>query len=102
MTGYQEKLKDPRWQRRRHEILHRDDYECQGCHAFDSEATLHVHHFWYTGEPWDAPDEALTTLCERCHEHETWWQKHGKPRTMARRRRQGEGPFVDGMDVPGR
>ena len=65
MSAYAEKLKDPRWQRRRLEILERDDFSCQACGAEDK--TLHVHHKWYVGEPWEAPDEALETLCEPCH-----------------------------------
>lgn len=67
---YREKLLDPRWQKRRLEILSRDAFTCQ--HCFDGESTLHVHHRWYVkGEPWDVPDEALVTLCESCHEEET-------------------------------
>jgi len=69
---YQEKLKDPRWQRKRLEILKRDDFCCQ--HCYDSESTLHVHHKIYSkGEPWDAKPETLVTLCAECHdiEHKT-------------------------------
>lgn len=91
MTSYSEKLKDPRWKKRRLEILRRDCHECQGCNARASEGPLHVHHRWYQGEPWEAPDDALTTLCERCHEEETWWEKHGRPRLKARRRAGGPG-----------
>lgn len=65
--SYSEKLRDPRWQRRRLTILERDGWECQSC-GNDSDS-LHVHHRWYERrvEPWDAPDEALTTLCASCH-----------------------------------
>lgn len=64
---YSEKLRDPRWQRRRLQIMERDNWRCQLC--FDDESTLHVHHVWYAGrDPWDAPDEALITLCHECHE----------------------------------
>lgn len=66
--SYLAKLRDPRWQRRRLRILDRDQWECQRCG--DRESTLHVHHLWYDGEPWDVPDEALITLCEPCHEDE--------------------------------
>ncbi len=70
MTTYSQKLKDPRWQKRRLKILDRDNWACQVCH--DTEETLHVHHLWYEkGEPWDSPDEALETLCANCHEDET-------------------------------
>lgn len=67
---YAEKLKDPRWQRRRLEILNRDNFTYQKCG--DKENTLHIHHRWYKfgKEPWDYPDEILVTLCEKCHEDE--------------------------------
>lgn len=67
---YSEKLRDPRWQKKRLEILSRDEWTCQGCG--DDKSTLHVHHRWYeTGnEPWDYSNAALVTLCEECHETE--------------------------------
>lgn len=64
---YSEKLKDPRWQRKRLEILGRDNFTCFDCG--DSKSTLHVHHEMYFGKnPWETPDECLTTVCEDCHE----------------------------------
>lgn len=62
-SEYAQKLKDPRWQKRRLQILERDHWECQQC--FSSESTLHVHHRYYVeaGEPWEYPDSALVTLC---------------------------------------
>lgn len=67
---YLEKLKDPRWQKKRLEIFKRDKWTCQIC--YDTESTLHVHHRLYfkNNEPWDYPNEALVTLCEECHEEE--------------------------------
>lgn len=68
---YRDKLKDPRWQRRRLEVFNRDGWACTACGATDR--TLHVHHEAYVGDPWDAPDEAVRTLCDDCHraEHRT-------------------------------
>ena len=63
---YSEKLKDPRWQKKRLEIFQRDDWKCLGCEA--SHTTLHVHHLKYSGEPWEVENEFLETLCESCHE----------------------------------
>ena len=66
---YQEKLKDPRWQKKRLEILKRDDFCCQRCS--DPENTLHIHHRYYEKcDPWEYPDKALITMCEECHEAE--------------------------------
>jgi len=69
--NYALKLKDPGWQKRRLEILGRDEWTCQK--YYGSEHTLHVHHRWYENgkAPWDAPDEALVALCEMCHKEET-------------------------------
>jgi hypothetical protein len=67
-TAYIEKLKDPRWQKKRLEILQRDSWTCRSCG--DKTNTLHVHHIFYLPrmEPWDVPDGFLITLCEGCHE----------------------------------
>jgi hypothetical protein len=68
--AYYEKLKDPRWQKKRLEILERDEFTCQQC--MDDKSTLNVHHRRYikNRDPWDYPNDALITLCESCHEGE--------------------------------
>ena len=67
---YKEKLKDPRWQKKRLKILERDHFSCHLCG--DDQSTLHVHHKYYErGEPWDIDDLGLVTLCAECHEEET-------------------------------
>jgi len=64
---YAQKLKDPRWQKKRLEILSRDNFACWWCN--DNKSTLHVHHESYIGDnPWDTPDYCLRTLCEECHQ----------------------------------
>lgn len=70
---YAEKLKDPRWQKKRLEIMQRDNFTCQmiGCH--ETEKTLHIHHLDYlnckdSDGPWDYPDNYLITVCEDCHQ----------------------------------
>lgn len=70
-AAYLEKLKDPRWQKKRLEILNRDEWTCRSCESITK--TLHVHHCEYEWgrEPWDYPDEQLVTLCFECHEAET-------------------------------
>lgn len=64
---YSEKLKDPRWQKRRLEVMKRDGFTCHRCR--DKEKTLNVHHLMYDKgkDPWDYDDCALITLCEDCH-----------------------------------
>lgn len=63
--SYSDKLKDPRWQKKRLEILERDGWSCLFCG--DDEATLHVHHISRHGEPWETPNTHLITLCSECH-----------------------------------
>lgn len=68
---YIEKLKDPRWQKKRLDIMERDGWACRSCG--DNKKTLHVHHlaYIYGNDPWDYMDETLVTLCDDCHEYET-------------------------------
>jgi hypothetical protein len=64
---YSEKLKDPRWQRKRLEIMERDDFTCVICH--NAESTLNVHHCYYGKgrSPWEYDSQHLITLCHECH-----------------------------------
>lgn len=67
---YSDKLKDPRWQRKRLEIMQRDDFTCRNCGAKDK--TLNIHHIRYLKglEPWEYKEFYLVTLCEECHTKE--------------------------------
>lgn len=62
---YSDKLKSPKWQKKRLQILERDNWQCQYCK--DTETQLQVHHLKYSGEPWDAKNEDLITACSDCH-----------------------------------
>jgi hypothetical protein len=75
LTEYQKKLLDPRWQKKRLEILQRDNFACRCCE--DEKSTLHVHHLDYQRgkEPWDYENDDLITLCEYCHEVWTYIYK---------------------------
>lgn len=81
MSGrYFEKLKDPRWQKVRLQVLERAGWACEGfilsaeagtfvrCGATDK--TFHVHHGYYERghEPWDYSLATLWCLCQDCHE----------------------------------
>ena len=70
MSEYSEKLKNPKWQKRRLEILSRDNWTCLVCG--DTTSTLNVHHKWYEKglDPWEYQDNCLATLCESCHNTE--------------------------------
>ena len=73
--SYSLKLKDPRWQRKRLEILQRDNFQCTCCG--DTESEIHVHHSYYEygKEIWDYEDSTLFTLCSDCHYAHTISQK---------------------------
>jgi len=63
-----EDYSDPRWQKKRLQIMKRDNFRCRRCDRDDR--TLNVHHRYYQKgrKIWDYDDEALVTLCEKCHE----------------------------------
>lgn len=70
-NNYAEMLKSPLWQKKRLEIMQRDNFTCQYCGCNDRE--LHVHHFVYrkNSKPWEYNDNELITLCNKCHEVES-------------------------------
>lgn len=67
MATYFEKLRDPRWQKKRLEIMQRAGFACESCG--DNESTLNVHHGYYERglEPWEYKSNTLWCLCEGCH-----------------------------------
>lgn len=80
VESYSEKLRDPRWQKKRLEIMQRDKWTCQFCG--DKEANLQIHHIRYIRSmaPWDYENFDLQTLCELCHgEYSKYERIHGKP-----------------------
>lgn len=73
--SYEELLNCEEWKNKREEILARDNYECQYCH--NNKGILQVHHKYYLKypnnkkvKPWEYPNEALITLCDKCHKWE--------------------------------
>lgn len=66
-SEYLEKLKDPRWQKKRLEIFNRDNFTCRSCG--ETKKPLNAHHQYYKSgnDPWDYESESIVTLCEDCH-----------------------------------
>lgn len=63
-----ELYKDPRWQKKRLEVMQRDEFMCKSCN--DKDTTLNVHHsvpYRKGAKPWDYETDELITLCEDCH-----------------------------------
>jgi hypothetical protein len=73
MDAYSKLLLSPQWQRKRLEIMQRDNFTCVRCG--DSKTTLNVHHIRYVRgrKPWEYEPKHLETLCAPCHKNE-----HGK------------------------
>lgn len=67
---YKEQIKSPKWQKRRLEIMQKDNFTCQLCG--DTESMLNVHHLTYHKDKkiWEYEDWELITLCENCHKEE--------------------------------
>lgn len=73
-TDYYEKLKDPRWQKRRLEIMQKRGWKCESCTCGEKDGRqFHVHHLYYVSgrSPWSYPDWAFAVLCDPCH-----WATH--------------------------
>ncbi len=64
---YADKFKDPRWQKKRLEVLEFAGFECQNCG--NSERQLHVHHKFYKkdSEPWEYDEIDFFVFCSKCH-----------------------------------
>lgn len=76
--SYSEKLKSPKWQKKRLEILQRDNFKCLCCN--NDEKTLHIHHLEYNNcEPWEYENASLITLCEDCHNNEEFLKNFTSP-----------------------
>lgn len=68
MATYWEKLRDPRWQKKRLEVMSEAEFACTNCG--DTKSTLNVHHKLYRkgADPWEYETDELECLCEKCHE----------------------------------
>jgi len=78
-TPYWKLLKDARWQRKRLEIMERDNFTCRSCGKSDKDegTTLNVHHAYYIKgrKPWEYAPNLLTTICSECHELRHQWKR---------------------------
>jgi hypothetical protein len=67
MMNYAQQIKDPRWQKKRLEVLSDNNFECENCGS--SKDTLNVHHPFYKRGAmiWEYGTDELQCLCEVCH-----------------------------------
>jgi hypothetical protein len=73
---YYEKLKNPKWQKKRLEILERDNWTCQNCSGTSKELNVHHKIYYPNYEPWDYPNDLLITYCKDCHELDKNWRNY--------------------------
>lgn len=68
-NDFWDNYKHPLWQKKRLEIMQRDEFTCRSCGA--DSVTLNVHHaspYKKGMAPWQYDESDLITLCEKCHE----------------------------------
>lgn len=70
-SEYSKLLRDPRWQRKRLEVLNDCEYRCQNCGATDKMLQVHHKHYVYGRKPWEYDKSELTCLCDTCHKELT-------------------------------
>ena len=61
-------LKDPRWQKKRLEVMERDGWKCSNCGDKESQLQVHHRYYIYGRFPWEYPGFCFQTLCRECHE----------------------------------
>ena len=64
---YQQQLLDPRWQKKRLEIMSRDHWRCRDCGNWQKQLTVHHCIYIRTCYLWECPEELMLTLCWPCH-----------------------------------
>jgi hypothetical protein len=69
MSKWSAAYRDSRWQKKRLEVMNRDEWTCRSCGASGDGITLNVHHSYYESgkAPWEYDSDTLVTWCENCH-----------------------------------
>lgn len=76
MSTWSSQYRDVRWQKKRLEIMERDEFTCLSCGKKEG-TTLNVHHIYYekNKKPWDYDSTLLVTWCDDCHKQRHSLQK---------------------------
>jgi hypothetical protein len=64
---YWQLLRDPRWQRKRLEVMERAEFACEECSSATDTLNVHHRHYVKGRKPWEYGDDELRCLCENCH-----------------------------------
>lgn len=65
--SYKQQLDHPNWQRKRLEVMARDNFSCLRCGNRENKLNVHHSYYDYRFMLWELPDHSLKTLCEACH-----------------------------------
>ena len=89
-SEYSKKLRDPRWQKKRLEILQQRGWKCEQCD--DASNSLQVHHRYYISGryPWEYPPFCYVCLCVDCH---------SQIRDLEEDRRSGKEPPFEAWEI---
>ncbi len=66
--SYLEKLRDPRWQKKRLKVFEKADWKCELCGSANKELQVHHKKYIKNCEPWEYEMKYLISLCKNCHE----------------------------------
>jgi len=67
MSNYLELFKDPRWQKKRLEVLELNNWECENCGNKKKTLSIHHKHYKKGTMPWEYENFELICLCYVCH-----------------------------------
>jgi hypothetical protein len=73
---YSEKLRDPRWQRKRLQVLVRDGFRCVACNHDKENLQIHHKKYFRGKDPWDYDNQYLETLCATCHFIKSYYNRN--------------------------
>jgi len=72
MLSYPEQMKHPFWQRKRLEIMQRDEFKCTICGATEKQLTIHHLCYFPNTLAWEYDNELMVTICQFHHEQITY------------------------------
>jgi len=65
MADFADKFEDPRWKRKRDDLLSRRNYECEDCGELHRDAQVHICYYTKGRKLWEYPDRAYKCYCPR-------------------------------------
>lgn len=68
--SYSDLLRDPRWQKKRLEVLTIAGFACSKCKCATRNIQVHHKQYRHGAAPWDYENDELEVLCDLCHEIE--------------------------------